>query len=260
MTTPFDPRLPPVPRLPNVPQKVLRPILPGMDPQPGLGPSPAARRGAPVSFTAKIDTIAQASTRVFDTAALQPGYRTPYIIDEIRMTIIHATGGIMSGNVQFLFQTGQHQFSQVPVPMALYGPEYSYFGQVELGRQGGFGDVNTKRIEHRRWLLPQPLWLGPGDVIQASVVFPTMTGVGGTIDRAIVTYVGRSVPPGAKAPPLRNIPWVAYYNHQALAISGVSRSWLISRITGRLPRRVSAAIGARCSRLIVWQNLQSSRL
>lgn len=209
-------------RLPNVPQPVLRPINPGLVGNKGLGPNPIAKRGAPISLTAQVTNVTAGSTRVFNTAALQPGYRIPYLIDEIRFDLDHAIAAIgfadyylLATQVKFVFTIGQHQFSQVPIPMALYAPEYSVYGNVENGKDSE-AVLSTQTFERRRWALPKPIWLGAGDTIQCSIVRP-VTGIAAidnaNLNTASITYVGRTMPPGSPPPPIRNVPWVAYYQH-----------------------------------------------
>jgi hypothetical protein len=202
-------------------QRVLRPVNPGLVGGKGLGKNPIAQRGAPISLTAQVRDVVAGSTRVFDTAALQPGYRVPYLIDEIRFDLDSEFTQFffdyypLAPNVQFIFTIGQHQFSQVPVPMSLYGPEYSENGSIENGDDNDAVQI-ADFFERRRWLLPKPLWLGPGDVIQCSVVRP-LTGIAiidnANVNVATITYVGRTIPPGTPPPPVRNVPWVAWYQH-----------------------------------------------
>lgn len=218
----------------------------------GMGPDPVAMHGAPVSFSADIGVsnpaggngLAVGETGVFDTSALQNGYRTPYYIDEIRMRCwAFITGsslgtttraGLGSYAAAFSFRAGSYAFSARPMPMGLFAPNYNGRNLLAVGATGATpGRVGASV----RWLLPRPLYMQPGDVITATVARSATAmllsglapGGGDPFLNVGVTYVGRALPPGAKDPVSKNVPWVAFYQHD------VANLWSRAMLNGANP-------------------------
>lgn len=187
----------------------------------GLGKNSVADKGAPVSFGVQHDelTVAQ-KTAVLNTQALQAGYRTPYYIDEIRMTaftgLTNSNGGSGVGyGLGVQFQTGHHAFSRNPIPMQMYAPVYLRAGYILHYFDGFF--TTFRGVVEVRWPLPKPLYMEPGDVIQCFIDRSNQINISDTPYQHLgfnVTYVGRALPPGKPAPPCRYVPWVANYVHQ----------------------------------------------
>lgn len=207
----------------------------------GFGKDPVAMHGAPVSFSGRVGGLGAGENEVVDASALQNGYRTPYYIDEIRMTSwfdsFLTSGGTpdpysqgtapqtLGYATKFLFRVGAHKISDEPIPMGSYGPNYNgtALGEIYSNGQGRFGSS-------QRWLLPKPLLMQPGDVILATVFRDASAGSAVAVDaNATVTYVGRALPPGAKTPLVRNVPWVAKYEH------AFSQSYSRTGVNGKNP-------------------------
>lgn len=182
-----------------------------IQPARGLGRSGVALAGAPMSFTAQVTGLTPGLTKVFDAAALQPGYRTPYWIDCITMVIkspsiasqsnaVGCSNGTGFGSViDFQFQTGHHAFSAKPIAAPCFTQRYmSRFDGIfnlttgspeELGQRTTVtanspspGVTTTLRNFYcvYRWLLPKPLLLLPGDVVIASATRNSQIAAGST--------------------------------------------------------------------------------
>lgn len=181
----------------------------------GLGKNPVAQFGAPVSFTAHLDAILPGQTQVMAVSGLANGFRTPYVIDEIRMSVYMTTPSATllqpSYALGFQFRTGTYAFSKVPIPMVLYAPVYnSIAASLASAFTGGVSRIG----DEARYVLAKPLWMAPGDQIQATVLRNlTAASSGGAGFDVDVTYVGRSLKPGTPGPAVRNVPWVAHYIH-----------------------------------------------
>lgn len=185
----------------------------------GLNKSITAPIGAPVSFTASSPPLVAGQSAVFDTDALQPTYRQPYFIDEVRFRF---RGTSLEGNspthhgpmAKFLFQTGGEKISKMPVPAWLYCPKWTpYEGYTQP-----IANVQ-QTTTFCRWLLPSPLWMGPGDVMQAYVERDVSLGEDFMPFIANITYIGRTLPPGTPPPPQRTVPWVSYVELRSQDIS-----------------------------------------
>lgn len=266
-------------------------------PRSGLGKDMIANGGSPMSFTASVTGLTPGMTQVFDSAALQPGYRVPYVIDAITMmvkspadlhqgiagtTVVPDCTGF-GGLVDFLFQTGHHAFSAKPIAAPAFCPRYAFWSDVqyqqvlsksvpvlqssvyqtmeELAQQTGsvvLIDANTYPTVQvycvYKWLLPRPLLLLPGDVINASCVrnaslaagtSPTYDTPFGTM-AATVTYTGRALPPGTKLPTSHFVPWVGMFDSVEVDAAGPTwansnrefenpfqRDWNIQRLVAR---------------------------
>lgn len=192
----------------------------------GLGGNPVAQFGSPVSFTAHLDNLLPGQTVPLSTSGLANGYRTPYIIDEIHMQAYMTTPAASANLVQpsyavgFQFRTGAYAFSERPVPMMLYQPVYANvnpIGNVSVAQSvlktEWAGAVITIGDE-ARWTLAKPLWMAPGDQIQASVSRDaTAASLNNSPFSVDVTYIGRSLKPGTPGPKKRYVPWAAHYVH-----------------------------------------------
>ena len=196
----------------------------------GLGPNPivggrggiqGGSGGAPIAFTASAP-LASGQSITMDTGTLQSGFRTPYLIDEIRIQVVTAVFASASlawtgigGNLRAKFQTGNRQFSKLPVPIGNYAPVFSHldFGSAASGVNEA-GAAVGRGYSYVRWPLPKPLWMAPGDVIQAVFEYLPL-GVAGPDVTINVTYVGRTIAPGTPAPDKRQIPWVSFFKYES---------------------------------------------
>lgn len=182
------------------------------------GSRPGRSGGAPVVFSAQAD-IAPGKQVTLNAQTLQSGFRTPYFIDEIRISAY--TKSVTYGDyltalndaIRIQFQTGSHLFSQDLVPAGNMYPCFSNndFGSVVL-------DITDSRAYMSgRWILPRPLYMPAGDVVLANVELNDRTGEFaakfGTSDAVTVTvtYVGRLVAQGYKESDPRFIPWLAWW-------------------------------------------------
>lgn len=182
----------------------------------GLGCDPVAMHGAPVSFTAEGTGLLPGKNMVLNQTALASGYRTPYFLDEIRMQVFmgsaSVTSLVSSFAAAFQFRADSHAFSNVPIPMSLYQPQYNNTSQQLLANYVG---GTLRRGTTARWLLAKPLWMAPGSTLQADVFrhLTAAAGDGTNPFTVVVTYVGRALPPGSKQPVSRHVPWAAFYTH-----------------------------------------------
>lgn len=193
-----------------------------------LGPNPvngkvAGMGGAPVAFSAqKLAMTPGTAGAVLNAQTLQSGFRTPYVIDEIRIsaqTSVHASALItpyrftaLAALLSAKFETGKHAFSKDAVPVGMYAPYFSNYDYGTVFAANGYRDFLNVR-----WMLPKPLYMPAGDVVQAYVSLGAngaMTDLAVTVD-VTITYIGRLVAPGAKQPATRQIPWVGYMNTDA---------------------------------------------
>lgn len=221
----------------------------------------AAVGGAPVAFSAQTG-LAPNKSAVLNAQTLQSGFRTPYFVDEIRISLstntyerspldpVQLTG--LTNAVSVLFQTGDKMFSSDYVPVGLLGPVFSPmdYGEVEVGsgEQAAFQAYATVR-----WALPKPLYMPAGDVVLANValndpdgVFTTIFGADTPCVNVTVTYVGRLIPAGFVSP-TRHVPWVAWFRKRA------SEKWASSQTRFRNPFLVSAHVQRFISRTYFTQ-------
>lgn len=203
--------------------------MPNMPPLPRVtrrpDPSPTARVWAPVSYTSRVLGLTPGQSLLMPQGTLQSGFNTPYFIDEIRFSVHTGTDANalvaapvpdIASMLSFQLQTGSYFFSQAAlgslstVPMMLYAPTYSGHAQAE-GFAQGIGSGTSRFFATRRWVLPKPLWMPPGDLLQATVSRDVLYGSSLSSVDAHVTVVGRALPPDAKPPATRCIPHVGWY-------------------------------------------------
>lgn len=244
-------------------KKVIRPSMPAF-PKSTLATNPVndayANKvvgGAPVAFSAQAELAANEIV-VLNAQTLQSGFRTPYFIDEIRVSMMTSpydattvgdsttfptrafTG--LSGAVDILFQTGDKMFSADFVPTGLMAP---IFGPLDYG--SAYNDTvatvtRSRAFSTVRWLLPKPLFMPAGDVVLANVRLNDPFGVfgdywtsGAKAVKVTVTYIGRLVPPGYTAK-TRDVPWLAWFSKLA------SESWKSSQTRFRNPFLIPAHV------------------
>lgn len=218
------------------PLPIIRPSLPAF-PSRELAKNPVTTfkggnprlAGAPVVFSAQA-TLPNNKSAVLNAQTLQSGFRTPYFIDEIRITmhtsVIDLNAFLMrgitglSGLVQILFQTGSHYFSNDAVPVGVLAPLFGVdYGNEVLAQDAVTLANQIRSFSNVRWMLPKPLYMPAGDVVLANVTIPDnafLASVFGTNPciTVTVTYVGRLIPQGYQARE-RHIPWVAWWTKKA---------------------------------------------
>ncbi len=181
---------------------------------PGLGPNPVAEAGAPIALTSELGSITAGRSAVFPVLGLQPGFRTPYWIDEVRIVVAWRTDPGVSYEVapalRFFFNTGSYQISKTPIPSMLYSQIYGYDESTTGAR---ISATLQRYYSTFRWVLPKPLYMPAGDVLQCSVTRDVTLAASQVMVGAYLSYVGRACAPGEAPPPCRHIPWVAYYRH-----------------------------------------------
>jgi hypothetical protein len=214
---------------------------PQMNPRPNLelasNPANHGLRGdfggAPVAFSASLSDLTPETTYNLNTQTLQPGFRTPYWIDEIRIaasgvTLIDALGNFsgIAGFIEAKFQTGHYAFSRNPVPMGLHAPRWSRLdaGQAINGAGYNVNGSNRRSYATMRWPLPKPLFMPAGDAVQCLIRYTPYLpltsfneGAGFTLNRLNVTYVGRLAAPGTPPPDKRHIPWLSWFQKPTTA-------------------------------------------
>lgn len=242
-------------------KKVNRPNLPGF-PKPVLAKNPVtdayAKKvvgGAPVAFSAQAG-LRPGKSVVLNAQTLQSGFRTPYFIDEIRVSLYtepflrtrgwdpNAFTGL-SEAVRILFQTGSFMFSADPVPVGLMAPIFSPFDYGSVSQEYNVitGSLASRCYSTVRWLLPKPLWMPAGDAVLANVTFNDTDkifseAIDGSDDATVnitVTYIGRLVPQGYISTS-RDIPWLAWMSKRA------STEWATSQTRFRNPFLVPAHV------------------
>jgi len=210
------------------------PLLPRVPPRPA--PSLTAQTWAPVAYTTEVSGLTAGKTLMMPQVNLQSGFNTPYWVDEIRFTAFTATydssGGVqgdISAIIRFQLQTGTHFFSQAAlsspsaVPMILYAPTYSGNAQYEQTSQA-ITNSTVRNYSTRRWVLPKPLWMPAGDIVQATVSREAAFGSAVASITAQMTVIGRAVLPDTKPPPARCIPHVGWFVHPTGAGTSVPYS------------------------------------
>lgn len=196
------------------PKVVIQRQAPQFEVNRALAPSPVnVGGGAPVVLSAVIKTPpGGGQVQVFDAQTLQPGFRTPYWIDEIRMAMTTFGGADAFGsNIDFRFQAGNLALSKDYVPMLLHAPRFG---------GDGINDSPTNRaLTESRWPLPKPLYMGAGDVLLASMRnrLSVAQNASTPIEAVYLTYVGRLASPGTPPPASRQVPWLAYTSQLATA-------------------------------------------
>ena len=235
-------------------KKFIRPSMPSF-PKKELATNPVndayAKKvvgGAPVAFSAQA-SLKPDELVVLNAQTLQSGFRTPYFIDEIRISMVtsaferdpaeigaHLTG--LSNAVSILFQTGSFMFSADSVPVGLMGPIFSPFdyGEAQIN------DQQARAFSTVRWALAKPLYMPAGDVVLASVklndvngIFTEYFGADSPAVSVTVTYVGRLVPPGYTST-TRDVPWLAWFSKRA------SEDWKSSQTRFRNPFMIPAHV------------------
>lgn len=184
---------------------------------PGTGPNPISRVGAPISLTSELNgstAVIAGRSAVFDVQTLQPGLRVPYWIDEVRISIGYLTdpgnATSMPAALRFQFNTGNHAVSKRPIPSMLYSQVYGYDEFVQGNR---ITATTTRLFYNFRWLLPKPLFMPIGDVLQCLVERDATIAASQVLNSVSLNYLGRACAPGEEPPPVRHVPWVAYYKH-----------------------------------------------
>lgn len=186
----------------------------------GGAPSAISKNGAPVSFSADSEVLTTQGENV-NASALQSGYRGAYFIDEIRILLWTDVGTIPTpslivGGLGYLsrvkFSLGNHPFSQKAVPPAVLAP--AWMGSTNDALFLTYSATTARVFQEVRWPLPAPLYVEPGDGIQANIALDQALSafVGTTAEiRASFVYIGRTLPPGEQKPQTRTVPWVAHY-------------------------------------------------
>lgn len=199
------------------------PILPRVPSRPA--PSLTAQSWAPVAYTTEVSGLTAGVTLMMPQVSLQSGFNTPYWVDEIRFTARCGSYdphslivGDISAIISFQLQTGTHFFSQAAlsspsaVPMTLFCPTYSGKAQYENVIQS-FTSTSNQVYVTRRWVLPKPLWMPAGDLVQAVVSREASFGTSVPSITAQMTVIGRAVLPDTTPPPARCIPHVGWFVH-----------------------------------------------
>jgi len=219
--------------------------------------------GAPVVFSASLTDLKPDTSYNAALQTLQPGFRTPYWIDEIRVTAesrINAaeydSGAVsftgLAGCIEAKFQTGHFAFSRYPMPVGLYAPRWSRLdsGVAVNGSGLASGDSVLRGYATVRWPLPKPLFMPAGDALQCLIQYQGYTplsaydgGSGFNIDRVNITYVGRLAAPGTPAPQVRHVPWVSWFQKNATTAYAQTndefrnpfsdKHWYVQRFTSR---------------------------
>lgn len=201
------------------------------DPVAGSGTIKGGIGGAPVLMGASLSLSPGDAGVSLDMKAMQPLKEAAYFIDEIRIGAVGSSDSITSflaggigGAVSAQFSTGKYGMSKEPIPISLYGARHS--GGYDYGiDQNGSADINS--YVSIRWLLPKPLFMLPGEVLQCRLSRSATLMSAGTAPSTVtvwVAYAGRMVAPGATPPKTIQVPWVSY-------IQKVSNESLKSSIT-----------------------------
>lgn len=158
-------------------------------------------RGGGIPFFAAADVTLNAGGTAppFDSRRLGNPYRQAMVIDEIHFQIktVATPGGDtqppaganMGGSVRARFKLGRVEVSHDFVPIWNYGTLWNdenseSFGFIE-GLLAGGGSVISSRLNYYRWILPKPLYIPAGNILQPSIsrqqdglAFPTNVWVG----------------------------------------------------------------------------------
>lgn len=198
-------------------------LRPDMAPRPNaaLGPNPVNTAGryyggSPQLWSASLSNVAVGDVQNLNLKTLQPATRTPYWIDEIRITMsmpptstvdIGMTG--LAGFVEAKWTTGQYAFSRDFVPVGLHAPRWfrNSAGDARVGSQ-------FRSFSSVRWVLPKPLYMPAGDAVQGLIryrSYATLAAANIPIERINVGYIGRIAAPGTPPPDVRYVPWLSSF-------------------------------------------------
>jgi hypothetical protein len=237
-----------------------------------LGPNPVngggnimgGLGGAPVSFTANATLSVGQQNIPLNAQTLQSGFRSAYFIDEVRMSVVTPTAynassingylidGLL-GLVTARFFTGSYAFSACPIPIGLYAPVLggsptpqngttaADYGAYSVGPVGADTEVSRGSV---RWVLPVPLYVNAGDVLQCLLGYLQPAIVTAMPDvKVTVTYVGRFINPGSAPPSAAYVPWVGLYSRKFSEGYGSTneqlrnpflKNWTAQRFTSRI--------------------------
>lgn len=185
---------------------------------------------APISFYAASQalTFASRSNDVLNVETLQPGFRAPYWIDEIRMSFyteveLEARGAGQNSNgysgiIKAKFSTGSYAFSKQTHAIGIHGPVWggidangnSY--RPDTGQSINNDETNMYTYGYVRMPLPKPLYMPAGDAVQCYVELDSSYATAVSNDPTVyfqLTYIGRLIAPGTPAPLVRNVPWIS---------------------------------------------------
>lgn len=185
-----------------------------------LGPSPILPgsrgdfSGAPLVLSDSIANPSVGQIAMLNSGNLSPGNRTPYWIDEVRIAAVAykagatANGAVYLGQSAFVdvkFSTGRYDLMRDWVPMGVLAPR---FGNDESW--DGYSTAPRPWAEVR-WVLPKPLYMSPGEVLQCQV--RNRWASAQTYFNVYVTYVGRQIAQGEPPPAVRQVPYAATWNY-----------------------------------------------
>lgn len=204
--------------------------MPLLPPLPRVSPLPVksmtAQNWVPVSYTSTVTGLTAGQTLMMPQVTLQSGFNTPYFVDEIRFTAFTAAADTTSSRstdiasfLSFQLQTGHFYFSQSAlgspssVPMNMYAPTFSTNAQWESVFGVKSSSTAGSLYATRRWLLPKPLWMPPGDIIQATITRDVAVGSSLSNITAQMTVIGRALPPHSAKPVARCVPHVGWFLH-----------------------------------------------
>lgn len=227
------------------------------------GSRPGRSGGAPVVFSAQAELVA-GQQATLNAQTLQSGFRTPYFIDEIRISGVTPTyaGPLaftgLNDAIRIKFQTGHFYFSDDFVPVGLMAP---LFSKSDYGIVSGGGDMPFERgYTSIRWLLPRPLYMPAGDVVLANVQLFDRAGslasrfFAGPACKVTVTYVGRIVAQGFVEDEPRYVPWLAWWTKR------LSDAYAEAQTRLRNPFTVPAHVQRFTSRTYLYDSVANNTL
>lgn len=176
--------------------------------------------GAPQLWSAALSDIPVGDVQNLNLKTLQPGFRTPYWIDEIRATASIVYPWVanplpnfsgLAGFLEAKWSTGHFAFSRDFVPLGLHAPRWF---RGSAGETIAGSTTSRRAFMSMRWPLPKPLYMPAGDAVQGLIRYrnyASLAAAGLSVERLNISFAGRIAAPGTRAPDVRCVPWLSSF-------------------------------------------------
>lgn len=194
---------------------------------------------SPVLLSSAVAVLASNSA-IPDSGQLTYPFRKAIWIEEIRWTLrMPWTQAAlnMGALVHTKLSLGQKYLNRDAVPVWLFGTTMSLLDEEDTSEAGD----TISAYSQYRWKLPEPLFVDAGQVL--SSVF-SRGADGFDAINARVTYVGKTVAPGAPRPSIISVPYVAPFittlgntyeqSNEKHLFNAFNRPLRVQRLTGRV--------------------------
>lgn len=189
-------------------------------PPPGIrnvAPPPQPTRAAPPDLESEpvvltaTTTVAPNSTSGFNSIALQNPLKLPMEVLEIRVQLACATP-ITGAAVGMKLTLGSFDITKDYVPVHCFDAARNEYGEL-------YGSANSTYYASFSWRLAHPIFVPSGALINPDVQHRGFTSSPITVT---VSYLGRSLPAGTRAPTSTKVPYVASYSSKTFDTFSVS--------------------------------------